>query len=942
MEEQPPDEEYPSMQKPPPAMKEQPASMEIQPPSSLRMLIHLASLKLLLDRVTAKLLGRLAWCLQLHISNFTTLTLMADNPVYILYMIAYQLGPLLKVEWLSEANRKNSKEFQKAFSEAIDFIKTILFWFAITLILHRHSSPLAMVPLNQLIDRTFENDTFFWGHIAIFKLLPMTEFGTDFVLQSFFLVQRYFHIASRATTPLARLLFFEFLDWIWPKRFDICRLIGRILYKNFERYVLGQLLMYVLNNIWILIRGKVFYKMQYWGTPSLWYTMLTTFQVAKGSLRSSRYRTRRQPEVTILEPFECSPIREKDTIRLLLIHPRHPKGPIICSLFQTPLSSVPRYEAISYRWGDKRADKSISVNGRIVMVTPNALEVLKNRSSFWQPKLVWLDSVCINQDDQIEKALQIELMEDIYRKAYIVSAALLVDPNALDFKEEVRKVLGDWVGDRWTNRATSPGVIEYQNEMIKHHMVSGAADLLDDLRISNVRNKSNHFAWVKIYGPQRFSWRVKAFRQLLTNPWFERMWVVQEVALPPSLRILYGDLEIEWTHLVDAITIIGENPMLSGPLLEQGDSVGARVAPPAACTTIGRMDRIRQSVQKNEDRSLGELLVTCRHFIAQEPKDKLFAIRGMCSRLPKGLLKPTESTNKTWEEVYINAAECLVSSGDAAKMLAASGSIPENDLQSTTSLPSWVPNWAIIQEGSPLSFCNEKMNYKAGGPGPVQARVERKSLFVHGILFDDIMELGPIWNVSPFLAGEWNASDLILEKPALFKESYDLVIWSPWTKEPYSGVPNQSLREAFWRTMIGNRSLKENPAPTTLVREFEMYERFWADIAREPERVRGNVVMDRREQEEFVQMSAYSHPLIRCWGGRRVCVTRKGFIGVVPPVSRVGDQVVVFGGMQTPTVVRGRGEGGWEVVGECYVHGVMEGQVWGMGMGLEGREFELV
>ncbi len=227
--------------------------------------------------------------------------------------------------------------------------------------------------------------------------------------------------------------------------------------------------------------------------------------------------------------------------------------------------------------------------------------------------------------------------------------------------------------------------------VIKHLMVSFAADVLDDLRLSYFQNQSNQFPWYRKFAPQRYTWRIKAFRHFLANSWFERMWVVQEVALPPSLRVMYGDLEIDWTRLVDAISLINENPMLGGPLLESGDSVGSRMPPPAACGTIPLMAHIRQFVQDDQDRPLGELLLRCRQFTATEPKDKLFAIRGMCSKLPEALLKPTESTRKTWEEVLVNAAKCLVSEGDAARMLAACGCIAEGDARSTVTLPSWGP-----------------------------------------------------------------------------------------------------------------------------------------------------------------------------------------------------------------------------------------------------------
>ena len=59
-------------------------------------------------------------------------------------------------------------------------------------------------------------------------------------------------------------------------------------------------------------------------------------------------------------------------------------------------------------------------------------------------------------------------------------------------------------------------------------------------------------------------------------------------------------------------------------------------------------------------------------------------------------------------------------------------------------------------------------------------------------------------------------------------------------------------------------------------------------------------------------------------------------LGVVPPFSAIGDEIAVFRGMQTPFVVRRvvdkRGGGGYSDadylhVGECFIHGIMDGEV---------------
>lgn len=64
-------------------------------------------------------------------------------------------------------------------------------------------------------------------------------------------------------------------------------------------------------------------------------------------------------------------------------------------------------------------------------------------------------------------------------------------------------------------------------------------------------------------------------------------------------------------------------------------------------------------------------------------------------------------------------------------------------------------------------------------------------------------------------------------------------------------------------------------------------------------------------------------------------------LGTGPEWMPVGDVVCVLFGSKAPFILREVGNGGhWKVIGECYVHGIMQGQA--LDMGLEEREFLLV
>ncbi|PMD15666.1 heterokaryon incompatibility, partial [Hyaloscypha hepaticicola] len=77
----------------------------------------------------------------------------------------------------------------------------------------------------------------------------------------------------------------------------------------------------------------------------------------------------------------------------------------------------PTYEAISYTWGDATKVRIITIGGKKVEITANAFQVISRRASYWEPKLIWIDSVCINQKDLEERSRQVQLMRELYRNA---------------------------------------------------------------------------------------------------------------------------------------------------------------------------------------------------------------------------------------------------------------------------------------------------------------------------------------------------------------------------------------------------------------------------------------------------------------------------------------------------------------------------------------------
>jgi Heterokaryon incompatibility protein (HET) len=111
-----------------------------------------------------------------------------------------------------------------------------------------------------------------------------------------------------------------------------------------------------------------------------------------------------------------------DSIRLLRLMPNKDEtAPIQCRLCDYPLQKSDKgthlYEALSYVWGGSDKHQSVFIDGCDLPVTVNlhnALSRLRDRSF---ERIIWVDSICINQADEQEKGRQIQSMAKIYGQA---------------------------------------------------------------------------------------------------------------------------------------------------------------------------------------------------------------------------------------------------------------------------------------------------------------------------------------------------------------------------------------------------------------------------------------------------------------------------------------------------------------------------------------------
>ncbi|KAL9601449.1 MAG: hypothetical protein Q9219_002515 [cf. Caloplaca sp. 3 TL-2023] len=106
-------------------------------------------------------------------------------------------------------------------------------------------------------------------------------------------------------------------------------------------------------------------------------------------------------------------------IRALTLAPaRDRRAPLLCHLARVSLPNntnpMPVYEALSY---DPTGQRVININRLSFPVTENLDVALRYLRKPYEPRVLWVDAVCIDQQNRLEKIHQVRMMKDIYREA---------------------------------------------------------------------------------------------------------------------------------------------------------------------------------------------------------------------------------------------------------------------------------------------------------------------------------------------------------------------------------------------------------------------------------------------------------------------------------------------------------------------------------------------
>lgn len=114
------------------------------------------------------------------------------------------------------------------------------------------------------------------------------------------------------------------------------------------------------------------------------------------------------------------PLQDANSIRLLQLEPGYGRDPLEVHLATHQLGKQCSYHALSYVWGEPDLTETLCVGDQRLYVSKNLYSILLQLRLPEEIRTLWIDAICINQQDSIEKGQQVALMGEIYHQAETV------------------------------------------------------------------------------------------------------------------------------------------------------------------------------------------------------------------------------------------------------------------------------------------------------------------------------------------------------------------------------------------------------------------------------------------------------------------------------------------------------------------------------------------
>jgi hypothetical protein len=240
--------------------------------------------------------------------------------------------------------------------------------------------------------------------------------------------------------------------------------------------------------------AKIFVEAPHDSPIALRHTLVTSYQMKSSALNLPNCSTN-------MENYSHIQLSQSTAIRLLRLLPSEKDSDSLqgelseFSLRKSQRSTLP-YEALSYCWGNDEKPNSISIGNKNLRITQNLHGALQQLRYPDYPRILWIDAICINQDDNEEKQGQIPLMAEIYARAHRVLVWLGEAEADSDIALEEIRIAGE---------AGAVKELALEADILLNACEYDSDETPEEISIAGETQE--------------------AIKQLLERPWFRRIWV---------------------------------------------------------------------------------------------------------------------------------------------------------------------------------------------------------------------------------------------------------------------------------------------------------------------------------------------------------------------------------------------------------------------------------
>ena len=633
--------------------------------------------------------------------------------------------------------------------------------------------------------------------------------------------------------------------------------------------------------------------------------------------------------------------------RLLELQPGLDFEDLSGNIVVVSLDHLPPYDAVSYAWDqvvkpdpERYSNESyISCQELPIHITPNLARALRYLRSSDQPRTLWVDQICIKQQDDTDKEKQVRHMGEIYSKADNVIAWL---GEANEDTATVWKLFHDMrlfarLEPLQTYHLAYGEKPEEFNGTWADHIIRGKA--MAPLPPEPGRlPPAGHPPW-------------RSMTTFLRLPWFWRLWTLQEVVVSKRCHVVCGEYTMTWEDLsagARALQLGGYSPSLKG----LNGSILFR-------------DRERLRWQSFHRAPLRELLSGTRTFETNEPHDKVYALLS--------LIEPSHAEQfhvryaMSLHDLFCDVVRVCISEDRSLAVLAQAG----RRIIDGTHMHSWVPDWRLPTPNSNVlsEHSRAKQCYHAAGqtepvllenPSPhiltlrgflvapikriLQAR-EALGLNEHAVKHRHL-------DAPRFEPHTWDAmykrAVTDLEIPVTVvktPEHRDRLFFSQCSEQnhPRSLTPVEMLQIALRRTVTGDLY----PRPKGRLAKASSHQYYPAYAAWKQRRfIQPPPPQVLCEHDDTARVAMFNRKLFVAGDDA------DAFLGIGLKSLRKEDWICVLLGGDLPYILRPQTEGrtedaasavNWTFISECYVHGLMDGEAmeWTKRPGFEYKDFHL-